>query len=360
MFGLLIREGKGRGPYKNIGDYIQSIAQRQFIKDKKWQYVDIEELSDFKSEETVNLIMNGWFTWNCNKFLPPACINPLFISFHLTPPKETEFFTPQITDYLKKHEPIGARDMLTMEIMKSHGIDSYFSGCLTLTLGKDYYTGVHDGNMCIVDPYVEFGGDKSKNLIQRIFLSFYYLLKNFRKSQRLVHKYIHQNPTPISRFSSRLDHLLETATFYEIYSKRFSDSILFNAKYLTAIVDNSLSNEDKFELADNMMREYARAKLVITSRLHVSFPCLAVGTKNIFVYPSTKTEEKDVKRYSGRLGGLADTVTVLELDMGHLKNKYDELPEMITEENFPAIKDGYKKYNEFLTKTVQEFVERNN
>lgn len=80
MYGLLIREGIGRGPKKNIGDYIQSIAQRQFIKNKEWQYVDIEKLSDFKSEEKVNLIMNGWFTWDCSKFLPPTCINPLFIS----------------------------------------------------------------------------------------------------------------------------------------------------------------------------------------------------------------------------------------------------------------------------------------
>lgn len=279
MYGLLIREGIGRGPKKNIGDYIQSIAQRQFIKNKEWQYVDIEKLSDFKSEEKVNLIMNGWFTWDCSKFLPPTCINPLFISFHLTPPKEKEFFTPEITEYLKKHEPIGARDMLTKEIMETHGIKSYFSGCLTLTLGKDYYTGVHDGNILIVDPYVEFGGDKSKKLLIRVVRSFYFLLKNIRKAKQLSHKYIHQKPTPISMISSKFDHLLETATFYEIYSKRFSDSIMFNAKYMTAIIDNNISNEEKFTLADRMMHEYASARLVITSRLHVSFPCLAVGTK---------------------------------------------------------------------------------
>lgn len=356
MYGLLIREGIGRGPQKNVGDYIQSIAQRQFIKDKEWQYVDIERLSDFKSEEKVNLIMNGWFTWDCSKFLPPICINPLFISFHLTPPKEKEFFTPEITAYLKKHEPIGARDVLTKEIMEAHGIKSYFSGCLTLTLGKDYFTGVHDGNILIVDPYVEFGGDKSKNLLIRVVRSFYFLMKNIRKAKLLSHKYIHQKPTPISIISSKFDHLLETATFYEIYSKRFSDSILFNANYVTAIIDNYLSNEEKFEKADEMLKQYARAKFVLTSRLHVAFPCIAVGTKNIFVMPSTETEEKDVKRYSGRLKGLEDTVNIMEYRDCHLKNINFDLTPVVSESNLPSNKDGYRKYYDLLTEKIEKFL----
>lgn len=132
MYGLLIREGKNRGSFKNIGDYVQSIAQRQFLRNEKTRFIDIEELSDFESEGRVNLIMNGWFTWNCSKFLPPKCINPLFVSFHLTPPKAKDFFTPEIIEYLKRYQPIGARDTLTMQMMKEHGIDSYFSGCLTL------------------------------------------------------------------------------------------------------------------------------------------------------------------------------------------------------------------------------------
>ena len=44
MFGLLIREGKNRGPLKNIGDYVQSIAQRQFLRNKETCLVESEEL----------------------------------------------------------------------------------------------------------------------------------------------------------------------------------------------------------------------------------------------------------------------------------------------------------------------------
>jgi hypothetical protein len=358
MFGVLIREGKGRGPIKNIGDYVQSIAQRQFLQGKDTCYVDIEELSDFESDEQVNLIMNGWFTWNCEKFLPPSCINPLFVSFHLTPPKEIEFFTPEITDYLKHHEPIGARDMLTMEMMKNHGIDSYFSGCLTMTLGKTYWQEKHDGGIYIVDPYLEFGGDKSLPAFRKIVLSIYFLLKNYRKVKIINKKFIDQYKTSISKISPKLDHLLQAATFYEVYSKRFSDDILLNADYLTVLVDNNYSNERKFQIADEMLRKYAKAKCVITSRLHVSFPCLSMGTKNIFVMPSVKTEEKDVRRYSGRLGGLDDTVTVLELKDGKLNNTKDILPQIISVQNFPEAKSGYKKYSKQLSEKVESFVSK--
>lgn len=357
MFGLLIREGKNRGSVKNIGDYVQSIAQRQFLQGKETCYVDIEELSDFISDGKVNLIMNGWFTWNCEKFLPPECVNPLFVSFHLTPPKEKEFFTPEITNYLKQHEPIGARDMLTMEIMKKYGIDSYFSGCLTMTLGKTYWQDKHDGGIYIVDPYIEFGGDKSLSAFKKLAKSFYFLLKNYQKVRQLKNKFIDQYKTQISSLSPKLEHLLQTATFYEIYSKRFSDDILLNADYLTVLVDNDYSNEKKFQIADEMLRKYAKAKCVITSRLHVSFPCLSMGTKNIFVMPSVKTEEKDVRRYSGRLGGLDDTVTVLELKDGKLNNTKDNLPQIISVDNFPIAKKGYQKYSEQLSQTVERFVE---
>lgn len=56
MYGILIREGVGRGAWKNIGDYVQSIAQKQFLKDKETCFVEIEKLSEFKSEEPVNVI----------------------------------------------------------------------------------------------------------------------------------------------------------------------------------------------------------------------------------------------------------------------------------------------------------------
>ena len=360
MYGILIREGKGGGG-KNIGDYIQSIAQRQFIRDKETCYVEIEELSDFKSEQQVNVIMNGWFTWDCTKFLPPACINPFFISFHLTPPQERAFFTPEITAYLKKYQPIGARDIKTMEMMQAHGVDSYFSGCLTMTLGKEYLQkGEHTGDVYIVDPYYEIGGDMSLPHIVRYWKMIWYTLIHLKAAWKLKDKLVRTRHSILRHISDKLDKVVCAANFYHIYSQRFDDDILFGAKYFSAIVDSELSNEEKFAIADKMLKDYAQAKLVITGRLHVSFPCLAVGTKNIFIIPCSKNEKMSPRKHChSRIMGLEDTVNVMELEDGKLVDPVSKFPSKISITNFPENKNGYLKYSELLTRKVDDFVLNN-
>jgi len=69
---------------KNIGDYIQSVAQEQFFQHIDG-FVEREHLDQVISSQRINVIMNGWFMWNPKNFPPASCINPLFISFHLTP-----------------------------------------------------------------------------------------------------------------------------------------------------------------------------------------------------------------------------------------------------------------------------------
>jgi polysaccharide pyruvyl transferase WcaK-like protein len=43
------------------------------------------------------------------------------------------------------------------------------------------------------------------------------------------------------------------------------------------------SDAEKFEIADTLLRKYAKAKLVVTSRIHCALPCLAMGTPVIFI-----------------------------------------------------------------------------
>lgn len=244
--------------------------------------------------------------------------------------------------------------------MKAHGIDAYMTGCLTLTLGKDYrQESEHNGKVFIVDPYIELGGDKSINNILRIIKSCYFLIKYFREVCILRKKNINLGQTPIARISYNLDRLLMIASYYAIYSKRFSDEILLGAEYTSALVDNYMSNDEKFELAENMLQEYANARFVLTSRLHVAFPCIALHTKNIFIMPSLKTEEKDVKRYSGRLKEMGDVITIMELNCGKIINTQDNLPEVINLRNIPKVKQGYKKYEKLLIEKINAFMSSN-
>ncbi len=360
MYGILIRESKGRGG-KNIGDYIQSIAQRQFIRDKETCYVDIEYLSDFKSDQQVNVIMNGWFTWDCSKFLPPACINPLFVSFHLTPIKEKDFFTKEITEYLKKYQPIGARDMKTTEMMRAHGIDSYYSGCLTMTLGKEYMQDAasHTGDVYVVDPYYEIGGDMSLPHIVRYTKMIWYTIRHFKAAWKLKDKLVRTRHSIIRHISDWVDKIVCAANFYHIYSQRFSDEILFNAKYISAVVSSELPNEEKFAIADKMLRDYANARFVISSRLHVSLPCLALGTKNVFIVPSVKNEDKGVLNFSSRIGGCESMFNLLEYKNGKLVDKANPLPKKISLQNCPSNPDEYLKYAAELEKIVNNFVRNN-
>ena len=81
MNGLLKRSGT-QSKTKNIGDYIQTVAQEQFW-DKVDRYVEIEELDSVDSDEKINVIMNGWYMWKPQNFPPADCINPLFVSIHI-------------------------------------------------------------------------------------------------------------------------------------------------------------------------------------------------------------------------------------------------------------------------------------
>jgi len=118
---------------ENIGDEIQSIAARQFLP-RVDVYVERDSLNKVVSDEKIKLIMNGWFTHKPENWPPSPDIEPLFISFHITPSAAHQLTSPQSIKYFKQHEPIGCRDYYTVNLLKKKGVDAYFSGCLTLTL----------------------------------------------------------------------------------------------------------------------------------------------------------------------------------------------------------------------------------
>ncbi len=98
----------------NLGDHIQTIAAKRFLP-KNSISIDREQLAEFRSNDTINTIVNGWFLLLQNDSVswPPSPeINPLFISMHITQPRLPEIFTEENIAYLKKHGPIGARDHL--------------------------------------------------------------------------------------------------------------------------------------------------------------------------------------------------------------------------------------------------------
>lgn len=238
----------------NIGDYIQSLAARQFLPQVD-VLVNREQLADFQGEKT-KVILNGWFTHNCQNWIPSDGIEPLFISFHINNTAAPFMLSPKGIAYLKQHQPIGCRDQYTASILNEKGIEAYFSGCLTTTLSSYRANEEERGDdIYIVDPL--YGYPTSEKV--------FYDYKRFLRSLR---------SGALFQLQKRNKHL----------RKIIDSDLLKNATYVNQVLPaGKYSEEEKFTMAEKLLHKYARAKFVVTSRIHCALPCLAIGTPVVFI-----------------------------------------------------------------------------
>ena len=238
----------------NVGDNVQSLAAKQYLPQVD-QYLNRETLADYKGEK-IKLIMNGWFTHNIHNWVPSEDIIPLFVSFHINNTAAPHMLSEKGIAYLKKHEPIGCRDQFSVDTLKAKGIDAYFTGCLTLTL-DNYKVDDAERNdeIYIVDPLYSYPTYEKVT----------YDYKRFLRSI--------QNGN-LFKIGKKEKHI-----------KNFIDSdLLKKALYINQEpLANTYTDAQKFEMAEAILKKYAKAKLVITSRIHCALPCLAMGTPVIFV-----------------------------------------------------------------------------
>ena len=251
-YGLLKYDENKR--FFNIGDNIQSLAAKQFLP-KVDVLLNRERLADYKGDKT-KLIMNGWFTHNTQNWVPSEDILPVFVSFHMNNTAAPAMLSDTGIAYLKKHEPIGCRDQFTADTLKAKGIDAYFTGCLTLTL--DSYKvddSLRDDKVYIVDPLYSYPRP------EKIFYNVKAAVRNILNGTAL-------------QLSKKKKHLRNF----------ISEDLLNSAEFINQEPpSNTYTDEEKIEMAESLLKKYAKAKLVITSRIHCALPCLALGTPVIFV-----------------------------------------------------------------------------
>ena len=306
------------GNRKNIGDYIQSVAQEQYW-DKIDCYVEREKLASFLSKEKVNLIMNGWFMWNAKQFPPSDSINPFFISFHISPSVAPNLLTPTTIEYLKRYEPIGCRDWGTKELLEHHGIECYFSGCLTLTLNLKYSSDTPSTQIVIADPYFEIGGSKNFSTIKRVGILLKESVLNFYKISRLRKLYCNGREYA-KGVKGVIRQWIEATSLYYTYSSFLDDDVLLNAHYVSHIIDQTgLDESDKMNLAKYYIRMYSSAKLVITSRIHAALPCLALDTPVVFCSTENLANNGIEGSAGGRFGGLIDLMNYVSMNGNSIK-----------------------------------------
>lgn len=219
----------------NIGDEIQSIAARRFLPRVDY-YIDRDYLGGWKNknqDETVKLIANAWYCHHRQAWPPhDKTLELLPISMHISPnvsilhdddqfiPRES-FAAKESVDYLKGFSEVGARDVDTCHFLTNHGVNAYFSGCLTLTLQPDSRIKRQDFILAV---------DVSDELVD--FLR--------AKTNRRIIK-------------------------------------------MSPYGDFDLSTKDRFVVAEYFLYLYQSAHAVVTTRLHSALPCLSFETPVLLI-----------------------------------------------------------------------------
>lgn len=220
----------------NIGDEIQSIATKRLVESLGYSVdlmIDREELKDFRSPDKVKLICNGWFMEKPENWPPADCIEPLFISMHISHEFDSikHLAAKSLHAYYEKYGPIGCRDYHTLRVLVEAGIPAYFSGCMTLTLQK--YSANRTQEIVFSDPFYRLRPNKYEK----------YMAK-------------------------------------KLIVKHERDKIVW-VKHRRESRDICQLERDKS--TEEILNLYARAKLVITSRMHTALTCFAFGTPVYFI-----------------------------------------------------------------------------
>jgi hypothetical protein len=213
----------------NLGDEIQSIAARRFLP-RVDRLVDRDAL-DRDPGEDVSLILNGWFMQRPRHWPPHPRYRPLITSFHLSAERSRRMpwrlspaerlLRPDGLAFLKRHGPVGARDPATLMMLRASGVDSYHSGCLTLTLERDEML-PRDGGIVACDLAAD----------------------------------------ALTALRRRASRAITTVT------------------HIDASIEGPVA---RMAAAQALLDLYARAEMVVTARLHCVLPCLAMGTPVLFV-----------------------------------------------------------------------------
>jgi len=264
-FGLLIYN-TDKDTY-NIGDYIQSIAAKQFLPEVD-VYINREALNKYEGEP-VKIILNGWFLHNTANWPPSNKIIPLFTSFHLTPLAFDILNKDENIEYFKKNGPIGCRDTFTYNILLQKGISVYLSYCLTLTLKRERK---FSNKILFVDVLANMDSWRSRKIGIKI----------------LIQKYKILTVTRLILNSLKSYNILSERT--KIINKLFDKKVLKDKVDIFHERNSSETEKERFEIAEKLIQEYCDAKLVVTSRLHCALPCLAFGTPVIFITNGLENE----------------------------------------------------------------------
>ncbi len=299
----------------NLGDFIQSLAAKQVLNKAKTLELDRDELHQFKGEK-ASLIMNGWFMEKPENWPPSKQIDPLFISFHLNPTAEKEMLSKQGIIYFKRHQPIGCRDHHTQKLLSSFGIETYYSACLTLCLNREDFVSKNTKRegICVISP-LERLNPKNEEVTKGFFMQTLQQIKRPIKRKKF------------QMAMKRLERFLQNQSEKVYYSSQLIEKKKYNEK-------------ERIEKAKLQLKNIAKAKLVITSRIHTALPAVAFGTPVLFL-----SDGLDHPNQKSRLDGMEQFFPVIKTK--DLKD-WETKPNKSLQTHLPYVKHFENLISQFL------------
>ena len=207
----------------NVGDSIQGIAARKFLPQIDYFFErDNMDATKTSPGETVKVIINGWWGDGPENWPPlDQNLDVLPISMYVEDRIQKEFQKPRSKMVLNFFGPVGARSRGTKKFLSGIGVDSYFSGCLTLTLNAE---------------------------------------KSVKKR----------------------DFVLAVDVSDEVYNTMIEQT---ERKVIRLGVLRPLTNniEEQYKMAELYLYLYQSAHAIVTTRLHTMLPSIALGTPVLFL-----------------------------------------------------------------------------
>lgn len=230
LYANIVFKGKN---FCNLGDNLQLLAIDNLYRlmgIKKEDVIDIpyDELKTWrpKTDEKAVLPINFPFLEYCEDGIGGLFsdyIEPVFLGLTIIKPYLSE---PEIA-YLKKYEPIGCRDEYTFQTLKKYNIQAWLNGCMTLTMYHKRNKAVGDEKIFLIDVPQSIKEKLPQNIIS----------KAEERTQVI-----------------RIDEITAQGGAERYIECRYK------------------------EYRDN-------AAMIITTRLHVAVPCIAMGIPTVLIMP---------------------------------------------------------------------------
>lgn len=275
----------------NLGDDIQTYAQSRFLPRIDY-LIDREAIDSFvpSKKEYVATILNAWYQhdlihFDISPYIYPKFISMYFLEFyfyqHLLGNHNLCYFDESVIEKFKQFAPIGVRDMHTKGLFDELDIPNYFSGCLTLTLER-------------------FEGIEKEDFIYAVGLNEKELARLKKMTKREV----------------------------RVFKQDYEESVFQDETW-----------EVRKKRVEEILKEYQRAHMVITTKLHCTLPCIALETPVLLLYQD---------KHEGRMATFKQYANYI--------NRCDFLKTDIDIEHPKKNPNTYKKIRNSLIASCENFI----